>query len=56
MPDSDECLCGLDGEFYACIDGAIYGPCEYETCGGVCEYEGDCKCSCHVSAGTYAQP
>ena len=43
-----DCDCGLDGEWISCCYGAIYGPCEYETCGGVCEYKGQCTCACHA--------
>ena len=50
MPDSTDCACDLDGDWQACCDGAIYGPCEDDNCGGVCEYKGDCTCSCHRPA------
>lgn len=43
-----ECDCGYDGEWTACCNGAVYGPCEDENCGGVCEYKGDCECPCHA--------
>jgi len=44
MPDCD---CGYDGGWWACFDGSVYGPCEWDDCGGLCEYKGDCECSCH---------
>lgn len=34
-------------EFYMCIDGIVFGPCEYPTCGGVCVYAYECNCHCH---------
>ena len=43
-----DCLCDLDGDWWACIDGAVYGPCEHAVCSGVCEYKHDCDCSCHA--------
>lgn len=43
----DECLCGLDGEWTACVDGRIYVPCDDERCGGCCEFTGTCDCACH---------
>lgn len=32
---------------WMCIDGSLYGPCESELCGGVCELYGSCTCACH---------
>lgn len=32
---------------YMCIQGIVYGPCEYPECGGVCESIGTCACTCH---------
>ena len=32
---------------FMCIDGYVYGPCESELCGGVCELYGTCSCVCH---------
>ncbi len=43
----DDCLCGLDGELWRCINGTVYGPCVSEHCGGVCEHVGRCDCDCH---------
>lgn len=43
-----ECACGFDVDWWMCIDGSVYGPCEYEACGGVCEYKHDCECACHA--------
>lgn len=37
----------LDGDWWACFDGTLYGPCEDPGCGGVCEMAGDCECRCH---------
>lgn len=48
----DDCACGFDGDWRACIDGAVYGPCEDEHCGGICEHEGDCRCECHKRSDT----
>jgi hypothetical protein len=47
MPDED-CACGFDGEWRMCINRTVYGPCEYEGCGGVCEAERDCDHECHM--------
>lgn len=46
---NDDCDCGYgpDNDWYACVDGSVYGPCEYATCSGVCELQGDCECPCH---------
>lgn len=45
-----QCPCGHPiGELYLCIGGRIYGPCDHEYCGGVCEFYADCKgdgCAC----------
>lgn len=41
------CPCGHPvGDEYLCIEGRIYGPCDSEHCGGVCEDHGDCKGEC----------
>lgn len=44
------CPCGHPiGEDYLCIEGRIYGPCDSEFCGGICDYHGVCKvdgCAC----------
>jgi hypothetical protein len=42
-----DCACGFDSEQSRCIDGSVYGPCVSEYCGGVCEFVGDCDCTCH---------
>lgn len=42
-----DCECDLDGEWWMCVGGRVYGPCEDEHCGGVCELKGDCRHSCH---------
>jgi len=42
----------LDGEWRTCIDGMVWGPCEYEKCGGVCVRHFDCECPCHGGAAT----
>lgn len=44
---SSDCRCDLDEEYWACIDGRVYGPCEHEACSGVCEYKHDCDHGCH---------
>jgi len=50
VPPPVRCPCGHQiCDDYRCIAGGIYGPCEHELCGGVCEYHGDCKgdgCAC----------
>jgi hypothetical protein len=53
-----DCDCGYDpnSSFYACSGGTVYGPCEYETCGGVCEPKGDCECPCHQEQRPEEQP
>lgn len=50
----EDCACDLDGEWWGCTGGSVYGPCEYGTeegdegsCGGYCEYKGECRHSCH---------
>jgi len=48
-----EPTCDPRGEdFWYCSDGRLYGPCEDERCGGVCEYKGDCECWCHDESET----
>lgn len=42
--DSDGRIC--DGDWHDCIRGTIYGPCEHDSCGSVCEPVDDCKCEC----------
>jgi hypothetical protein len=46
----ERCPCGHSvGDDYRCIEGSVYGPCDHEGCGGVCEYHGECKvdgCAC----------
>jgi hypothetical protein len=39
--------CGYNGDWYQCIGGFVYGPCEADGCGGVCEITEDCRCLCH---------
>lgn len=43
------CACGHNGDWTACINGFVYGPCEDENCGGVCETTGECDHSCHTA-------
>jgi hypothetical protein len=43
-----DCACGYDGDWWDCVDGAVYGPCEDENCGGVCELKHDCGHTCHL--------
>jgi hypothetical protein len=50
VEQSAEHDCGFDGDWRQCIDGRVYGPCEDENCGGVCEIERDCPCDCHKEA------
>ena len=42
-----QCGGAAGGGFWLCINGEVYGPCEHEGCGGICEAAGACKCSCH---------
>lgn len=62
-----ECTCPggpndpYDGGLEACIEGTVYGECENENCGGVCESYGTCTCPLHKSpthdsgyGGTYS--
>jgi hypothetical protein len=43
----EKCTCD-EGDVYICVDGTIYGPCEYfEECNGGCEYFDECTCHCH---------
>lgn len=37
------CPCHADDGFYVCADGAVYGPCEYDACGGICKWTADCE-------------
>lgn len=30
-----------------CLDGEVYGPCESEFCGGLCDFVRRCGCPCH---------
>ena len=51
MNEPTVCPCGHDlSGYYMCINGLVYGPCENEYCGGVCEANGpDCThpdCAC----------
>lgn len=40
--------CDPAGDWVACVDGTVYGPCEDEKCSGVCESQGVCDCLvCH---------
>lgn len=45
--DAADCACDLDGDWWACIEGRVYGPCESEWCYGVCESVGACDHECH---------
>lgn len=45
-----------DGEWWDCVDGRLWGPCEDERCGGVCEYKGDCRCTCHTGQAEPSRP
>lgn len=42
---SAQAIC--NGGYWDCIDATVYGPCGYETCGGVCSDFGSCTCDCH---------
>lgn len=44
----NDCACAQDKELWICLDGEIYGPCENENCGGMCESAGKCDCECHT--------
>lgn len=46
MSETD-CWCGFDGDWLDCCNGTVYGPCEDEGCGGVCEPKRECTCECH---------
>lgn len=50
------CACDLDGDWWACCDGRVYGPCEDEHCGGVCELKHDCGHVCHGEHGEVGSP
>lgn len=43
----EECTCGFDDDWKACVDGVVYGPCEAENCYGACQDLRDCECKCH---------
>jgi hypothetical protein len=34
-------------DYVCCADGRLFGPCDYELCGGCCEDYGACECPCH---------
>lgn len=48
------CPCGHPmGDDYRCISGWVYGPCDHELCGGVCESLDTCTsddCACQGEA------
>jgi hypothetical protein len=49
-PECAECSSerwGVSG----CVDGSWYGLCASEFCDGMCEYLGECDCTCHGDAG-----
>lgn len=46
--EQHDCTCATDDD-YACIAGIVYGPCESDHCGGVCENVGSCGCLLHSS-------
>lgn len=37
MTTATACPCGHPLGDYMCLNGRIYGPCESEFCGGVCD-------------------
>lgn len=37
--DADSLMC--------CVDGRLYGQCDYPGCSGCCESVGLCECDCH---------
>ena len=39
----ETCPCHVNDGFYMCINGAVYGPCESEVCGGICIDVNDCE-------------
>lgn len=39
----DLCPCHANDGFYMCANGVVYGPCEYEACGGLCVDVDECK-------------
>ncbi len=45
----DPCDCGIaePGETHRCIEGWVYGPCDWVDCGGVCVTDYQCDCPCH---------
>jgi hypothetical protein len=42
------CRCVSD-ERWLCVDGSVYGPCEFGD--DQCEYDGKCPCKCHRQEG-----
>ncbi len=49
MTNLDEHDCTQENPDRRCTNGAIYGPCESELCGGGgCVYYYDCDCACHT--------
>lgn len=30
-----------------CTDAHLFGPCDYDRCGGCCVHIGPCPCVCH---------
>jgi len=39
----DTCPCHANDGFDLCFNGGVYGPCEWEECGGVCIRIDDCE-------------
>jgi hypothetical protein len=46
----DACQGMDEDDYYMCIAGEIYGPCDYEDCGGACEFYSACDCECHAAS------
>jgi len=43
-----DCKCDPPDDWYMCIYGRLYGPCDWESCGGICIDIGACECECHA--------
>lgn len=48
-PEHPECECQAN-DYWACIGGTVYGPCDAGNCSGVCVSDGRCGCPLHTSS------
>lgn len=60
QPQPEHLCDGTDGDSTMCVldwsgKHVIYGYCEDDNCGGMCDAQGDCKCRCHAQPHTWTQ-